>query len=94
MLIPLTVFLMRRRSSLWPIVVTITNISPKDRRFTAGTMPLRPEMNAKAVFHADAGSAEDLRKNGFGTVQSLIHDGIARGTSVAVTLGVMSVITK
>ncbi|MGZ3751295.1 MAG: amidohydrolase family protein, partial [Mucilaginibacter sp.] len=48
---------------------------------------IRPEMNAKAIFHADAAKAEDLKKNGFGTVQSLIHDGIARGTSVVVALG-------
>jgi len=48
---------------------------------------IKPEMNAKAVFHADAVKAADFKKNGFGTVQSLIRDGIARGTSVAVTLG-------
>jgi imidazolonepropionase-like amidohydrolase len=48
---------------------------------------IKPEMSAKAVFHADATKAADLKKIGFGTVQSLIHDGIARGTSVAVTLG-------
>jgi imidazolonepropionase-like amidohydrolase len=48
---------------------------------------VKPEMNAKAVFHADATAAAELKKNGFGTVQSLIRDGIARGTSVAVTLG-------
>jgi imidazolonepropionase-like amidohydrolase len=48
---------------------------------------IRPEMNAKAVFHADAPKAEEYKKNGFGTVQSLIHDGIARGTSVVVSLG-------
>ena len=67
-------------------VVTITNISPKPGAF-GWNDAIRPEMNAKAVFHADANSAEDMKKNGFGTVQSLIHDGIARGTSVAVTLG-------
>ncbi|MGZ3874745.1 MAG: amidohydrolase family protein, partial [Mucilaginibacter sp.] len=44
-------------------------------------------MNAKAVFHADASKAEDYKKNGFGAVQSLIRDGIARGTSVVVSLG-------
>ena len=48
---------------------------------------IKPEMNAKAVFHADASKAEELKKNGFGAVQSLIHDGIARGTSVVVSLG-------
>jgi imidazolonepropionase-like amidohydrolase len=48
---------------------------------------VRPEMKAKELFHADATAAEDWKKNGFGAVQSLIHDGIARGTSVVVTLG-------
>ena len=48
---------------------------------------IKPEMKAKTVFHANAASAEDYKKNGFGAVQSLIHDGIARGTSVVVTLG-------
>jgi imidazolonepropionase-like amidohydrolase len=47
---------------------------------------IKPEMNGKAVFHADASKAEDFKKNGFGVVQSLIHDGIARGTSAVVTL--------
>lgn len=48
---------------------------------------IRPELNAKAIFHADGSKAEEYKKNGFGAVQSLIHDGIARGTSVAVSLG-------
>jgi imidazolonepropionase-like amidohydrolase len=48
---------------------------------------IRPEMTAKDLFNADASKAEDYKKNGFTAVQSLIHDGIARGTSVAVTLG-------
>jgi imidazolonepropionase-like amidohydrolase len=48
---------------------------------------VKPEMSAKAIFHADAAKAEDYKKNGFGAVQSLVHDGIARGTSVAVSLG-------
>jgi imidazolonepropionase-like amidohydrolase len=48
---------------------------------------IKPEMKAKMVFHADAASAEDFKKNGFGAVQTLIHDGIARGTSAVVTLG-------
>ncbi|HTI57623.1 amidohydrolase family protein [Mucilaginibacter sp.] len=48
---------------------------------------IRPEMNAKAIFHGDDKKAEELKKNGFGAVQSLIHDGIARGTSVVVSLG-------
>jgi imidazolonepropionase-like amidohydrolase len=48
---------------------------------------IKPEMNVKAIFHADAAKADALKKNGFSAVQSLIHDGIARGTSVVVTLG-------
>jgi imidazolonepropionase-like amidohydrolase len=48
---------------------------------------IKPEMHAKMVFHANAEGATELKKNGFGAVQSLIHDGIARGTSVVVTLG-------
>jgi imidazolonepropionase-like amidohydrolase len=47
---------------------------------------IRPEINAKNLFHVNADAAETLKKNGFGTVQSLIHDGIARGTSVVVSL--------
>ena len=48
---------------------------------------VKPEMQTKAIFHADATAAAELKKNGFGTVQSFIRDGIARGTSVVVTLG-------
>lgn len=48
---------------------------------------IKPEMNAKSVFHVNADAAEVLKKNGFSTVQSLIHDGIARGTSAVVSLG-------
>ncbi len=47
---------------------------------------IKPEMNVKAIFHVDAAKAEEFKKNGFGTVQSLIHDGIARGTSSVVSL--------
>jgi len=48
---------------------------------------IKPEMNVKAVFHADDSKAEEFKKNGFGTVHSVIRDGIARGTSAVVTLG-------
>jgi len=48
---------------------------------------IKPEMNAKLIFHGDAAKADEYKKNGFGAVQSLIHDGIARGTSVVVALG-------
>lgn len=47
---------------------------------------IRPEMNAKTVFTVDAKKAEELKKIGFGTVQSVIRDGIARGTSLVATL--------
>jgi imidazolonepropionase-like amidohydrolase len=48
---------------------------------------IKPEMNVKAIFHADATKAADMKKYGFGAVQAIIRDGIARGTSSAVTLG-------
>jgi hypothetical protein len=48
---------------------------------------VKPEMNTKAIFHADATKSADLKKTGFGTVHSIIRDGIARGTSSVVTLG-------
>lgn len=64
----------------------IVNISKKPGAY-GWNEAIRPETQAKEIFHADAGTAEDFKKNGFGTVQSLVRDGIARGTSVAVTLG-------
>ncbi|HVW95325.1 MAG TPA: amidohydrolase family protein [Mucilaginibacter sp.] len=48
---------------------------------------IKPEMNAKAVFHASEKEADAYKKNGFGVVNTLIRDGIARGTSSVVTLG-------
>jgi imidazolonepropionase-like amidohydrolase len=48
---------------------------------------IKPEMNARSIFHVDAAKAESLKKIGFSAVQSLIHDGIARGTSIVATLG-------
>ncbi|MBE7175594.1 MAG: amidohydrolase family protein [Mucilaginibacter polytrichastri] len=47
---------------------------------------IRPESNAKSLFAADAKQADELRKLGFGVVNSVIRDGIARGTSSVVTL--------
>lgn len=47
---------------------------------------IRPETNARTVFATDARKAEDLKKLGFGTVHSVIRDGIARGTSVVAVL--------
>jgi len=48
---------------------------------------IRPETNTSAIFRVEADKAEGFKKNGFGAVQSLVHDGIARGTSVVVSLG-------
>src|SRR6476661_403888 len=47
---------------------------------------IRPEMNAKNIFSVDARKAEDFKKIGFGTVQTIIRDGIARGSSLVSTL--------
>ncbi|MBS7566182.1 amidohydrolase family protein [Mucilaginibacter sp. Bleaf8] len=47
---------------------------------------IRPDVNAKSLFHVNTAKAEELKRNGFGTVQSLVQDGIARGTSVVVNL--------
>lgn len=48
---------------------------------------VKPEFNAFESFGNDSKKAEELRKLGFGAVQSFMRDGIARGTSVLVTLG-------
>lgn len=64
----------------------IVNISKKPGAY-GWNDAIHPEMNVKSIFHADGTAAADFKKNGFGTVQSLIHDGIARGTSAVVTLG-------
>ncbi|MDB5156703.1 MAG: amidohydrolase family protein [Mucilaginibacter sp.] len=65
---------------------TITPLSTKPGAY-GWNEAIRPEMNVKSIFHADGSKAEAFKKNGFGAVQSLIHDGIARGTSVVATLG-------
>ncbi len=48
---------------------------------------IKPEVNASEQFKVNAAEAKKLRKQGFGTVLTCDHDGIARGTSVLVTLG-------
>jgi imidazolonepropionase-like amidohydrolase len=48
---------------------------------------IRPEINVRSLFHVNTAAAEAMKKNGFGAVQSLLHDGIARGTSVVTSLG-------
>jgi len=47
---------------------------------------IRPETHVNTIFAADGKKAEDLRKAGFGSVNVINRDGIARGTSTAVTL--------
>lgn len=47
---------------------------------------IRPETEASSLFSADSRKAAELRKLGFGSVNAINRDGIARGTSVAVTL--------
>ncbi len=48
---------------------------------------IHPEYDAYRSFAADGKKAEELRKLGFGVVNAVNKDGIARGTSVLATLG-------
>ncbi|MBY0244143.1 MAG: amidohydrolase family protein [Sphingobacteriaceae bacterium] len=47
---------------------------------------IRPETEVKNIFSIDNKKADDLRKAGFGSVNVINRDGIARGTSAFVTL--------
>ncbi|MCZ4243509.1 amidohydrolase family protein [Pedobacter punctiformis] len=47
---------------------------------------IRPETSVKTIFSADGKKADELRKVGFGSVNVINRDGIARGVSAAVTL--------
>lgn len=47
---------------------------------------IMPENNAISTFKYNEKKAKDLREAGFGTVNTHIHDGIARGTGVLVAL--------
>lgn len=47
---------------------------------------IRTDVNAAAIFNADAAKAKSLRDIGFGTVLTHQKDGIARGTGTLVTL--------
>ncbi|WP_262245710.1 amidohydrolase family protein [Parapedobacter soli] len=47
---------------------------------------IRPEVAAKETFSVNEKQTEELRKIGFGAVQSIVRDGIARGSSVVATL--------
>ncbi|MVN20187.1 amidohydrolase family protein [Mucilaginibacter arboris] len=48
---------------------------------------IRADVNAKTLFHVNATRAEEYKRNGFGAVQTLVQDGIVRGTSAVVSLG-------
>lgn len=47
---------------------------------------VRPEFDAYRNFIADGKKADELRKMGFGTVMSVLRDGVVRGTSTVVLL--------
>lgn len=47
---------------------------------------IRPETSVKNIFSVDSKKADELRKVGFGSVNVINRDGIARGISAAVTL--------
>ncbi|MGK6350770.1 amidohydrolase family protein [Parapedobacter sp. DT-150] len=47
---------------------------------------IRPETAAKETFTVDQRQSEELKKIGFGAVQSIVRDGIARGSSTVATL--------
>ncbi len=48
---------------------------------------IRADVNAKTLFHVNATRAEEYKRNGFGAVQTMVQDGIVRGTSAVVSLG-------
>ncbi len=48
---------------------------------------VKSEYDAYRNFNVDSKKAEELRKMGFGTVMSILRDGIVRGTSTVVMLG-------
>ena len=45
---------------------------------------IRPETEVRGIFAIDTKKADDMRKAGFGSVNVINRDGIARGTSAAV----------
>lgn len=47
---------------------------------------IRPETAVKSMFGIDSKKSEEYKKLGFGTVQTLSRDGIARGVSIVSTL--------
>ncbi|GIV33893.1 MAG: hypothetical protein KatS3mg031_1428 [Chitinophagales bacterium] len=48
---------------------------------------IHPETRADELWRTDEKTAADYRKQGFGAVLTHLHDGIARGSGVLVTLG-------
>jgi len=60
-------------------------LSPKKGSY-AWNESIRPETEVRSIFTADSKKADELRKAGFGSVNVISMDGIARGTSAAVTL--------
>ena len=77
-------------------------VQPPPQPFSFGTAPqydtktpgayawneaLKPEKQAYTTFAANPVTAAELRRLGFGTVQTFVHDGIARGASTLVALG-------
>ena len=63
-----------------------SQMESKTKGAYAWNQALKPEFNASSAFAVDAKKAEELRKNGFGSVLTLQQDGIARGTSAFVLL--------
>lgn len=59
--------------------------SPKDGAYNWNAA-IRPEIHAYKSFTIDEKEANALQKLGFGAVQSLVKDGIARGSSTLVSL--------
>jgi imidazolonepropionase-like amidohydrolase len=47
---------------------------------------IRPDVSALKMFHVNTTRAEEMKRNGFGAVQTLVQDGIARGTSAVFSL--------
>jgi imidazolonepropionase-like amidohydrolase len=47
---------------------------------------IRPDVQARKLFHVNTTRADELKRNGFGAVQTLVQDGIARGTSSVLSL--------
>ena len=60
-------------------------VSPKKGAY-GWNESIRPETYVKSIFSTDSKKADELRKVGFGSVNVINRDGIARGVSAVVTL--------